>query len=253
MDLGLAGKVALVTGASRGIGLAIAEGLAVERTHLAVAARDGPTLAAAASILKDRGAEVLAHTCDVADEASVSALVAATLERFGRIDILVSNASALAVGPERSCWDASIAVDLMGAVRLVEAILPGMRVQGSGAILLISSVSAIEASPMSDFGYTAAKAALNAYAKKLAVVEGPNGIRANALLPGSTEFPGAGWDMIRQYQPDLYERVKGGIPSGRLGLPEEVADAAVWLVSSRANWVTGTALAVDGGQSKGMR
>lgn len=253
MDLGLAGKVALVTGASRGIGFAIAQGLAIEGARLAIAARDAAALQAAASVMEGHGAEVLAHPCDVADDAAVAALVAATLDRFGRIDILVSNASALAVGPDRSSWDASLAVDLMGAVRLVEAILPGMRARGSGAILLISSVSAIDASPMSDFGYTAAKAALNAYAKKLAVVEGPNGIRANALLPGSTDLAGGGWDMVRQHQPGLYEMVRGSIPAGRLGTPAEVADAAVWLVSSRANWVTGTALAVDGGQSKGMR
>jgi 3-oxoacyl-[acyl-carrier protein] reductase len=106
---------------------------------------------------------------------------------------------------------------------------------------------------MNDFGYTSAKAALNAYAKKLAIVEAPNGIRANALLPGSVEFPGGGWDVMRRENPPIYEMVRSSIPSGRLGRPEEIADAAVWLVSARANWVTGAALGVDGGQAKGIR
>jgi 3-oxoacyl-[acyl-carrier protein] reductase len=253
MDLNLAGKVALVTGASRGIGLAIAEGLAAEGVRVAMAARSSETLNAAAGALSKAGCEVLAHPCDVADDAAVKTLVDAVLARFGRIDILISNASALAIGPDRSSWDASLAVDLMGAVRLVEAVLPGMQKQGSGSILFTSSVSAIEASPMSDFGYTAAKAALNAYAKKLAGTEASNGIRVNALMPGSIEFPGGDWEKIRQHQPDLYAMVRNSIPFGRLGTPAEVADAAVWMVSPRANWVTGVAMAVDGGQAKGIR
>jgi 3-oxoacyl-[acyl-carrier protein] reductase len=253
MDLKLAGKVALVTGASSGIGLAIAEGLAAEGVRVAIAARSGETLNAAADALAKAGHEVLAHPCDVADDASVRALVDAVLARFGQIDILISNASALAIGPDRSYWDASLAIDLMGAVRLVEAVLPIMQKQGRGSILFTSSISAVEASPMSDFGYTAAKAALNAYAKKLAGTEAQNGIRVNALMPGSIEFPGGVWERVRQHQPDLYAMVQHSIPFGRLGTPAEVADAAVWIVSSRANWVTGVALAVDGGQAKGIR
>ncbi len=251
MDLGLTGKVALVTGASRGIGLAIAKGLAGEGAKLVLAARGADALNAAARQIEDSGAETLAQSCNVADDASVAALAEAALARFGRVDIVISNASALAVTPERSSWDASVSVDLMGAVRLVDAFLPGMRQQGEGVIIFTSSISGIEATPMDDYAYTAAKAALNAYAKKLAGIEGPNGIRVNALLPGSIEFPG-GWDMIRQHQPELYSMVRAGIPFGRLGTPEEVADAAVWLASRRARWVTGASLVVDGGQSKAI-
>jgi 3-oxoacyl-[acyl-carrier protein] reductase len=180
-------------------------------------------------------------------------MVQAAIGHFGQVDILVSNASALSVGGARADWDRSLSVDLMGAVRLVDAVLPGMRAQGSGAILLVSSVSAIEASPMEDYGYTSAKAALNAYAKKLAVNEAANGIRANALLPGSVEFPGGGWEEMRTANPPIYDMVRRSIPFGRLGKPEDIADAAVWLVSARAGWVTGAALSVDGGQGKGIR
>lgn len=210
MDLGLAGKIALVTGASRGIGRAIAGGLAAEGARLVIAARGAEALEEARRDLESSGAEVLAVPTDVGDDASVATLVDAARAHFGRIDILISNASALAVTGDRASWDASL-------------------------------------------GYTAAKAALNAFAKKLAVVEGSNGIRANALLPGSIEFPGGGWDMMRQNEPAIYEMVRQSIPAGRLGTPQEVAEAAVWLVSPRAAWVNGAALVVDGAQSKAIR
>ena len=253
MDLQLTGKVALVTGASRGIGRAIAEGLAAEGASLVIAARGLEALEETRRALEATGAEVLAVPADVGDDASVEALVEKARERFGTIDILISNASALAVNGDRASWEASLNVDVMGAVRLVEAVLPMMKAEGGGSILLVSSVSAIEAAPMEDFGYTAAKAALNAYAKKLAVVEGSHGIRANALLPGSTEFPGGGWEMMRDNNPSIYETVRQSVPSGRLGTPKEVADAAVWLVSPRAGWVNGASLVADGGQSKAIR
>ncbi len=136
MDLELTGKVALVTGASRGIGRAIAEGLAAEGARLVIAARGAEALEEAKHALEAKGADVLAVPTDVGDDADVEALVARACERFGTIDILISNASALAVTGDRASWDASLDVDVMGAVRLVEAVLPIRRyVNGPSARL----------------------------------------------------------------------------------------------------------------------
>jgi 3-oxoacyl-[acyl-carrier protein] reductase len=253
MDLRISGKVAVIGGASRGIGLAIAKGLADEGAKVVIAARGEEALLNAEREIGSAGGEVLSVVCDLSDDSSVNSLIAQTLEHFRRVDIVVSNASALSIGPDRSDWDACLSVDLLGAVRLVEAAIPKMREQRSGSILFVSSGSGIEATPGADFAYTSVKAALNAYAKKLAVVEAVNGIRVNAILPGSTEFPGGMWEMMREHSPNFYEMARASVPFGRLGVPEEVADAAVWLVSERASWVTGVALSVDGGQAKGIR
>jgi len=145
-----------VTGASRGIGRAVAEGLAAEGARLVIAARGTEALEETQRALEASGAEVLAVPADVGDDASVEALVEKTCERFGKINILISNASALAVTGDRASWDASLNVDVMGAVRLVEAVLPLMKAEGGGSIMLVSSISAIEAAPMEEFGYTAA-------------------------------------------------------------------------------------------------
>ena len=127
----------------------------------------------------------------------------------------------------------------MGAVHACETVITWMTEAGSGAILLISSTSGLESDPMPDYEYTAAKEAPIAYAKKLAVILATQGIRASAIAPGSIEFPGGVWANIKEHQPEMYEMAKSSIPSGRLGSPEKVADAAVFLCSSRAQWITG--------------
>jgi 3-oxoacyl-[acyl-carrier protein] reductase len=189
----------------------------------------------------------------VADPAALTSFLDDARSALGSVDVLVHNASALAVGPDLSDWEASLQVDLMAGVRAAEHVIPWMEEAGGGSILFVASTSGLEADPGPSFGYTAAKAALIAHAKKLAVMHGARGIRANAIAPGSIDFPGGIWAKVKEHQPDFYESVRAGIPWGRFGTPEEVADVAVFLVSPRAAWVAGECLSVDGAQHRGMR
>jgi 3-oxoacyl-[acyl-carrier protein] reductase len=253
MDLGLADRNCVVIGGSRGIGRAIAMGLAAEGANVAICARGEGALREAEAELRDQGGRIFAHVCDAADADALAAFLNAAREALGSIDVLIHNASALAVGPGLEHWDASLALDLMAGVRAAEQVIPWMAERGGGSILFVSSVSGLEADPSPDYGYTGAKAALIAHAKKLAVMRAPEGIRVNAVAPGSVEFPGGTWAGVREHEPELYEMVRASIPWGRLGTPEEVADVAVFLVSPRAAWIAGECVSVDGAQHRGMR
>lgn len=253
MNLGLEGRNAVVIGGSRGIGRAIALGLAAEGANVAVCARQEAPLRETERELAAMNVRAHAATCDIADSVALEAFLEGARTALGSVDILVHNASALAVGPSLEDWEASLQVDLMAGVRASEQVIPWMVEAGGGSILFVSSVSGLEVDPAPDYGYTAAKAALIAHAKKLAVMRAPEGIRVNAIAPGSTEFPGGVWAMIKEHQPEMYDGVRASIPRGRLGTPEEIADVAVFLVSPRAGWVVGECVSVDGGQHRGMR
>lgn len=253
MNLELDGQNCVILGGSRGIGRSIALGLAAEGANVAICARGVEALRETERDLLDAGVEVYADSCDVSDPEALASFLDAARDALGGVDVLVHNASALAVGPGLEDWNASLKVDLMAAVHACDRVIPWMAEQESGSILLVSSTSGLECDPAPDYGYTAAKAALIAYAKKLAVMHAPTGIRANAIAPGSTEFPGGVWAAAKEGEPEFYESVRATIPSGRLGTPEEVADVAVFLASPRAQWVTGECVSVDGAQHRGMR
>lgn len=253
MDLELEGRNCVVIGGSRGIGRAIALGLAAEGANVGICARGEGALREAEAALLATGVRTFAGRCDVADPVSLAAFLDGARQALGSIDVLIHNASALAVGPSLADWDASLQVDLMAAVRACDQVIPWMTEAGGGSILLVSSTSGLEADPAPDFGYTAAKAGLIAHAKKLALMYAAQGIRVNAIAPGSTLFPGGVWAGIKEQQPAMYEAVRASIPSGRFGTPKEIADVAVFLVSPRAGWVAGECVSVDGGQHRGMR
>lgn len=253
MDLGLKGKNAIITGASKGIGKSIALGLAAEGANVGICARGEKALRDTEKELLKSGVQVYADSCDIAKPEALALFLQASKDALGSVDILIHNASALALGPGPDDWSASLEVDLMAAVNACNQVIPWMTDTGGGSILLVSSISGLECDPSPDFGYTAAKAALISYAKKLAVLHAKQGIRANAIAPGSIEFPGGVWSNVKEGQPDLYANVRASIPAGRLGTPEEVADVAVFLSSSRANWITGECVSIDGAQHRGMR
>lgn len=253
MDLKLTNQHAIVLGGSRGIGRAIALGLAAEGVNVAICARQETALRATEQELLASGVSAYAARCDVAQPEALAAFLNGARAALGGVDILVHNASALAVGPGLQDWHASLAVDLMAAVHACEQVLPWMLQQRRGSIILVSSISGLESDPSPDYGYTAAKAALIAYAKKLAVMHAGQGIRANAIAPGSIEFAGGIWDGLKTAQPELYQMAKASIPAGRFGTAEEVADVAVFLASARAQWINGDCISVDGAQHRGMR
>ena len=253
MELGLRGKVVLVTGASRGIGRAIAEAFAAEGCRLCICARGRQALEEAAAALRQRGAEVLAVVADVTQPDQVERVVQAALERYGRIDVLVNNVggSTGAGIAETSDIDRQqgLELNLLSSVRMSRAVVPVMRRQGSGAIIMISSIYGRESGGR--MVYNAAKAAQISLTKAMARELGGQGIRVNTVAPGSILFPGGGWERRMQADPEGMARfIQQEMPYGRFGRPEEVASVVVFLASERASLVNGACIPVDGAQGR---
>ncbi len=249
MDLQLTGKRALVTGSSRGIGYAIAAGLAAEGVRVALTARTADDVRAAADGLRARGAETIALTGDLTVAADVERVVGEAAAAFGGLDILINNVGGGMGGNTDEAWAYTFDVNLNAAVRASRAAIPFMQAEKGGTILIISSVSGwqVGGSPQ----YNAAKAAEIMYARSLAKELGPEGIRVNAVSPGSIMFPGGGWARRKERDPDgIATFIANDMPLGRFGTPEEIADVCVFLCSNRASLVTGANIAVDGCQLK---
>lgn len=243
--------MALITGASRGIGRATAAALAREGADLVLSARGRSSLERVAEELRAQGRSVLAVPADVGVQEDRERLVAVALGEFGRVDCLVSNATNFDVYREGALWDAHYHVDLLGAVRLTELLAPGMRERRSGAIVFVSSISG-KLGEGRGHGYVAMKSALIAAGKTLAVELAHDGVRVNVVAPGSIYEPGGYWDQVREADPDEFARVESSIPSGRMGYPGEVADCIAFLLSDCSRWVVGHCLVVDGGQYPGI-
>jgi 3-oxoacyl-[acyl-carrier protein] reductase len=254
VDLRLTDKVAVVTGSSRGIGKAIAAGLAAEGCRVTLCARDAEVLGRTAAELRATGAQVLAVPADIGKPEGPGWVVGETVRTFGRIDILVNNAGgARTAGPfletADTAWQTAVDLNLLAAVRFGRLVVPEMQKVGGGVIINISSIWGRETGGTAT--YNAVKAAEISLAKSLARELAPLNIRVNSVAPGSIFFPGGSWDRRMQADPEgITAFMKREIPSGRFGKPEEVADVVVFLCSERASWVTGVCLNVDGGQSR---
>ena len=247
MKIDLTGRRALVAGGSRGIGLAIAHSFAAAGADVSICARQAASLESASASLKTLGHRVSSRSCDLSRAEDISAWVEASAQELGGIDILVNCASAFGRTDDEAGWAASVQVDLMAPVRACYAALPYLERQG-GSIIHISSTAGLGASVRTP-PYGAVKAALMEYTQTQALALAGKHIRVNCIAPGSIYFEGGVWDNARQKNPALYERILKGIPSGRYGTPEEVAQVATFLVSDQASWVTGQTIAVCGGQS----
>jgi len=242
------GRRVVVTGGSKGIGRAIALGFAASGADVSICARGVDALKATEAEIAGHGVRTHAATCNLASGPEVIAYVGAAAAALGGIDVLVNNASGFGRTDDEAGWGISVDVDLMASVRASQTALPFIERGQRGSILHVSSISGLAPSVRTP-PYGAIKAALMQYTMTQALALAPKGVRVNCIAPGSIEFPGGTWDIYKREQPALYDRILKGIPSGRLGLPEEVANLALFLASDLASWVTGQTIAVDGGQS----
>ena len=255
MDLALAGHVALVTGASRGIGKGIAAALAQEGCKLAICARGSETLAETAAELRDSGAEVRTIARDVTEPDSAAHVVGATVAAYGQLNVLVNNVGGnnRTPFPQQSDeeWEEVIGLNLLSGVRMTRAAIPHLAAAGGGSVIFVSSIWGRELGGSAV--YVSTKAAAIGLAASLARELAPQSIRVNSVAPGSIRFPGGSWDRRVHDDPDgMADFVEREIPGGRFGTTEEVGNVVAFLASSRASWVNGTCIPVDGCQSRSL-
>lgn len=252
MDLHLKGKKALILGGTRGIGRAIAETLAAEGADVGICARNHDQVRETVEALRHHGITATGTSVDITDSGALTAWIEAAGKQLGGIDILISNAGAMAQGNAPDAWEQNFRLDMLGAVHAFDAAKPFLKEAaektGDAAFVLISSVSAAETDSAGAYGPI--KAALIHFAKGLARQYAKAGIRTNVVSPGTVYFKGGVWEMIEKNMPDMYKGAIERNPTGRMATPQEVADAAVFLASPVSSFTNGVNLLVDGAISR---
>ena len=248
MDLGLRGRNAVVLGGTRGIGRAIAETLAGEGAGVAICARNAEQVTSTVAELKTQGVRATGASIDITDAAALKSWIASVAKELGSIDMLFSNAGAMAQGSDPASWEQNFRLDVLGAVNAFEAARPFLEASGEktgdAAFIIISSVAAAQADSASSYGPI--KAALIHMAKGLARQYAVKKIRINVVSPGAVYFKGGVWNMIEQNAPKRYQDTLARSPTGRMARPQEIANAAVFLASPASSFTTGSNLIVDG-------
>ena len=257
MDLGLQGRVAMITGGSHGLGKQAAAALAREGCKVAICARGAEQLAETRGEFEAAGYAVLAAQADVTSQDDRQRFHSETVAALGAVDILVNNVGGrrgtvdfLETGMER--FREGLEVNLFSAVELAALVLPHMRAQRWGRIISISSIYGREYGGSVD--YMTGKAGLIAFSKHLALNLAPENVLVNCIAPGSIDFPGSTWDRFQQNNPPevVDEFIARNLPAGKFGWPEPIGETVAFLASDRADLITGTCLNVDGGQSRSL-
>lgn len=249
MDLGLKGRKAVITGATRGIGRRIAELLAAEGCDIFFCARNEEEIAETVEALKAHGVKAYGAVVNVKKAEAYKAWLDQAADTLGGVDIFIPNVSAGGGMEGEKSWYRNFEVDLMGTVRGCEALMPRLEESDAGAVVFISTTAAVETfiAPMA---YNAIKAALITYSKQLSQTVFRKNVRVNVVSPGPIFFEGGAWAAIKSSNEAFYDSTVAQQPNGRMGTPEEVARCVVFLVSPAASWITGINLIADGGFTK---
>jgi 3-oxoacyl-[acyl-carrier protein] reductase len=249
MDLGLRGKKAIVTGATKGIGRAIVDLLATEGADIGLCARTEEEVAQAVREVSARGGNVVGEAVNVRDAEGYKAWLERTAAALGGCDIFIPNVSAGGGMDSEKNWVKAFEVDVMHTVRGCETLMPYLEKSGTGSIVIIGSTNAVETfgGPMA---YNAMKAALITYSKQLSQHVGKKGVRVNSVSPGPIYFEGGAWEMIKGTMPKMYDWAIKQFPGGKMGSAEEIARVVVFIASPAGSLVTGSNVVADNGFTK---